>query len=146
MRRFTVLLVDDDIDALDGYAVALRGLGHRLRFAEGADEALARLAEEPVDVLVTDYRMPCGDGVTLMREVADEWPDVVRILVTGWLAPEEAAASREEGLAHRVLLKPFGRDALRAALREATDAIAADLARGLPLGPERHAQPHASHR
>lgn len=126
MRRATVLLVDDDESALLGLGHALRGLDLKVLFADGADMALALLGQERVDVVVTDDLMPGGDGLTLLREVVDAFPDTERILVSGHADLGVAAEAINAGLIFRLLQKPFDREALRGALLEAVEHLAVE--------------------
>jgi CheY-like chemotaxis protein len=69
-----VLAVDDDRDSLDLVALTLGQVGAEVFAAASAAEALALLAERPVDVLVADIQMPGEDGYELMRKVRARSP------------------------------------------------------------------------
>lgn len=101
-----VLLVDDEEEVLQGLALALRGRGYQLRFATSAAAALDLLAREPVDVVVTDYQMPGTDGLELLRQVTDRFPDTARLMLTGRAELTVAVDAINEGLIHRFLKKP----------------------------------------
>lgn len=88
----TLLLVDDEERILTALRRALRREGYRLLLAASAEEAIAKLEHERVDVLVSDQRMPGGDGLALLREASRRWPEVGRILLTGWSDHETANA------------------------------------------------------
>jgi HD-like signal output (HDOD) protein len=101
-----VLFVDDE-------PFILQGLRHRLRrkrsswdmlFAESGKAALEILAHEPVDVIVTDMRMPQMDGATLLQIVEGLHPRVVRIVLSGHADLE--TAFRAVPVAHHFLAKP----------------------------------------
>ncbi|QDU59925.1 Hydrogenase transcriptional regulatory protein hupR1 [Planctomycetes bacterium Pan216] len=83
MKR--ILFVDDEPNILTGLRRALRGYRHEwaMDFAVGGEEALRRLAEQPVDVVVTDMRMPGMDGAQLLKRIAASHPNVVRIMLSG---------------------------------------------------------------
>ena len=80
--RKTILFVDDEANILAGLRRMLRGLRPTmdLQFADSGEQALAVLATQPVDVLVTDMRMPGMDGAQLLEQVQQRWPHVVRML------------------------------------------------------------------
>jgi len=105
MKR-VVLFVDDEARLLDGLRVRL----HRQRakwemvFATSGAEALAVLAARPVDVIVTDMRMPEMDGAMLLNRVQQEYPGVVRIALSGH--SEEDSALRAMAVTHQFLSKP----------------------------------------
>src|ERR1700690_3600413 len=104
MRR--VLFVDDEPQILEG----LRHRLHRQRkqwemlFAESGKAALKILAHEPVDVIITDMRMPQMDGATLLTKVKELYPRVVRIVLSGHAELETAL--RAVPVAHQFLNKP----------------------------------------
>jgi HD-like signal output (HDOD) protein/CheY-like chemotaxis protein len=105
MKR-RVLFVDDDPSILEG----LRNRLHRLRskwdmrFAGSGLEALKQLSEEPIDVIVSDMRMPVMDGAELLTKVRDRHPRVVRIVLSGH--SELETTLRAVPVAHQFLIKP----------------------------------------
>ena len=124
--RPRLLFVDDEPALLNGLRKVLYADRARwdLRFAQGGAEALARLAEQPAEVVVTDMRMPDMDGLALLRCVQQGWPLAARVVLSGYAdLPVVAAAS---AVAHQYLLKPCDADALRAAV-ERTLALQAQL-------------------
>ena len=80
-----VLFVDDEAHLLEGLKRLLRPQRKEwdMFFALGAEEALALLERTPVDVVVTDMRMPGMDGATLLQRVHDSHPSVMRIVLSG---------------------------------------------------------------
>jgi HD-like signal output (HDOD) protein len=115
-RPLRILLVDDDGSVLEGLRHVLRAERHRwdIRATDGAAGALAALAREPADVVVTDMRMPGMDGVDLLGRVHAEWPGTVRVLLSGWA--DLASITRAGTVAHRYLLKPCDAETLRGEL------------------------------
>ena len=71
--------MDDEERILSSLQRLLRGDGYRIVCARSAAEGLQRLAEEtPVDVIVSDYRMPGMTGVEFLRRAKDLYPATVR--------------------------------------------------------------------
>jgi HD-like signal output (HDOD) protein/ActR/RegA family two-component response regulator len=101
-----VLFVDDDRDLLDGLRDALRPRRRewRMTFVDGGEAAIEVLEREPVDIVVSDLRMPGMDGATLLARVARIQPDAVRIVLSGHAEPE--TIGRVAAVAHRILVKP----------------------------------------
>jgi len=105
MKR-RILFVDDEPQILEG----LRHRLHKQRkqwdmlFAESGFAALELLAKEPVDVIITDMRMPHMDGATLLKKVQEKYPSVVRIVLSGHAELETAL--RAVPVAHQFLNKP----------------------------------------
>lgn len=143
-----ILLVDDDGSVLAGLRHILRRERHRwdIRATDGAVAALAALAREPADVVVTDMRMPGMDGIDLLGRIHAEWPGTVRVLLSGWA--DLASITRAGTVAHRYLLKPCDAETLRAELsgiqailaRMPDPRLRASLGalRSLPSSPETH--------
>ena len=80
---FTILLVDDETNILKALHRLLRPEGYRILTAESGADALALLAKESVDLVVSDMRMPEMDGAVFLAKVRQTWPDTVRLLLTG---------------------------------------------------------------
>ncbi|MEM9193061.1 MAG: response regulator [Myxococcota bacterium] len=100
------LFVDDEPDVLEALENRLRRLRRRwsMTFAVGGREALARLASEPFDVIVSDMRMPGMDGIELLSHVRSAYPHMVRIVLSGQTSKEQAF--RTLSVAHQFLSKP----------------------------------------
>ena len=117
MRR--ILFVDDEPRILDG----LRRMLHDerahwdLRFATSGTAALAELAREPADVVVTDMRMPGMDGAELLARVATVAPDAIRIVLSG--QTDDVASTRTVPVAHQFLTKPCQAQVLREVVERA---------------------------
>jgi PAS domain S-box-containing protein len=113
-----VLLVEDNRPVREFAEGLLTDLGCRVLTAAGAEEALARLKEEDVDLVFTDVVMPGTSGVELARILARERPGLPVLLATGY--SEEIL---KEGHDFRVLPKPYDGASLM-------EAMAAALAGG----------------
>ena len=88
-----LLVVDDEPAARSTFALLLRKRGHRVLEAEGVTAATKRLAEEVFDLVVTDLRMPDGDGLDVLRAVKAHAPATEVILLTAyaeWKSAKEA--------------------------------------------------------
>lgn len=121
MSRSTVLFVDDETRILSALQRGLRREGYRILVAPSPERALELLAAEPVDVLVTDQKMPGMSGLQLLEQVARRWPAIRRVLITGW--PEEIPAERVSALDIRALLpKPWDDAELKRVLQDLTAA------------------------
>ena len=101
-----ILFVDDEPNVLSGLRNVLRSQRRQweMVFALGPEEALAKLAEQPFDVVVSDMRMPQMDGATLLSEVKRLQPKAVRIILTG--QTEQETVLKSVFIAHMFLSKP----------------------------------------
>jgi two-component system, response regulator, stage 0 sporulation protein F len=68
----------------EGLARVLERKGYRTRVAEDAEMALRALRGEPFDAVITDIRMPGRDGIDLLREAKELWPDIHFIIMTAY--------------------------------------------------------------
>lgn len=103
----TVLLVDDEANILSALRRLLRPAGYRILTAESGAEALEMLAAEPVDLVISDMRMPGMDGAAFLTRVKADWPDTLRILLTGYADMEATIAAINEGGIYRYVAKPW---------------------------------------
>ena len=88
-----LLVVDDEPSARSTLALLLRKRGHRVAEADGLTATTKRLGEEVFDLVVTDLRMPEGDGLDVLRAVKAHAPGTEVILLTayaGWRSAKEA--------------------------------------------------------
>jgi HD-like signal output (HDOD) protein len=90
-----------------------------MTFVASGAAALDHLAKEPADVIIADMRMPGMDGVTLLEHVRSRFPEVVRIVLSGYAELQEAM--RVAQVAHQFLTKPCEADVLRAVVERSLD-------------------------
>lgn len=112
----TLLFVDDDNKVLQGLQRQLHSMRHEwnMNFVDGGAKALAILAANPVDVIVSDMMMPGMDGAELLTEVSKRHPNTVRLVLSGHA--EREAILRLVGPAHQYLSKPCDAEELRLAV------------------------------
>lgn len=118
MASNDVLLVDDDANVLRGVARLLRNEPFRVLTARSADEAAAAIKSHPIGVIVSDERMPGTSGTELLSWVAEFYPEIVRIVLTGHTTPETTMRAVNEGRVFRFFSKPADRLELTLAIRE----------------------------
>ncbi len=114
----SVLIVDDEGPMVEIFAEALRGK-FEVTTAKSAREAEFLLRKNNFKVIVCDHLMPGGNGMSLLVRVREEYPQMQRILVTGYMKPEMLLRSVNEAALFRYLLKPVPLDSLLSAVQEA---------------------------
>ncbi len=108
-----ILFVDDDPNVLEGLRNQMRKQRHvwEMLFATSGEAALEELARAPVDVIVSDMRMPGMDGADLLRRVRDLHPETARIVLSGHA--EREAIARVITVAHQFMSKPTDANTVR---------------------------------
>jgi two-component system response regulator AtoC len=119
MQMPTVLVVDDE--ALIRYALTERLIaeGYRVLEADTAATALAR-AEEGVDLVLLDFRLPDGDGLAVLKRIKERDPDTLVILLTAYSNVETAVEAIKQGAYHYVN-KPFNLDEIALLVAQALE-------------------------
>ncbi len=120
----TVLCVDDEPNILASLRRALRTPDLCILTAGSGAEGLAMLRETPIDVVISDMRMPGMDGALFLEQVQDAWPDTIRILLTGHADMSAAVAAVNRGRIHRYFNKPWDESELRAAVHQGLERVA----------------------
>jgi len=117
----TVLFVDDEVNILKALQRLLRGEHMNVLCASRAQEALELLDKQACQVVVTDQRMPEMSGVDLLSQVRQRFPDIVRMMLTGYTEMDVAVDAINRGEIYRLITKPWNDDELRATIRQAFD-------------------------
>jgi DNA-binding NarL/FixJ family response regulator len=118
-----VLFVDDEPSVLEALEAALYRDRRRwsMAFSLGAAAALEEIAHTPVDIVVSDMRMPGMDGAALLAKVRELYPSAIRFVLSGHA--DRDAASRALSSAHHFLSKPCEPVVLRGMLERASRLI-----------------------
>ena len=83
IQKYNILYVDDETDNLLAFRSVFRRF-FNVYTAEGGEEAIKMLEDQPVDLLLSDQRMPSMTGVELCEKVMNSFPKTARIIVTGY--------------------------------------------------------------
>lgn len=116
-----ILLVDDEHHVTKALKRALWKEPYEILSASSAGEALAILACESVDVVVSDEKMPGMCGSEFLGVVCREYPGTVRIILTGQANLDTAIRAINEGQVYRFLLKPCNEIDLAITIRQALE-------------------------
>lgn len=106
MAKAQILIVEDDHDLREALVTTLELAKFRVREAADAEQALARLAESPVDMVVSDVNMPGKSGHELLHEVQRLYPGLPMMLITAYGQISHAVSAMQAG-AIDYLVKPF---------------------------------------
>jgi two-component system response regulator PilR (NtrC family) len=107
-----ILVVDDEKSMREFLAIMLRKEGYEVLVADGGDAALDALRRDPVDLVVTDVRMPKTDGMAVLRATKDLSPNTAVLVITAFASTETAVEAMKLG-AYDYITKPFKLDELK---------------------------------
>ncbi|WP_346354846.1 response regulator [Azotosporobacter soli] len=110
MAKNIVLFVDDEVNILSSIRRAVIDEDYDALFACSGQEALEQLAKHEVSVMVTDMRMPGMDGLTLLKKVKENYPDIIKLVLSGYTQITQVLATVNEGDIHKFITKPWKMD------------------------------------
>jgi len=121
-RKYELLLVDDEPANLqklqrtfmEQYAVYL---------AQSGEEALQILQKAPIDAIITDQKMPDMTGIEFLELSQKTYPNLVRIVLTGFTEVDDLIAAINTGKVHKYITKPWEPEDLRMALQDALEKL-----------------------
>ena len=122
MPPLQLMIVDDEPVVLHSCCRILQGRSDiSLTTAESASACLEQMRVRPYDIVITDLKMPGMDGLELLREIRQQWPDVIAMVFTGHATVETARSALRLG-AFDYIPKPFTPDELRTVIENAVAA------------------------
>ena len=107
MEKKTVLFVDDEERVLNCLRGGLLDEPYKTLFAESGQEALEILKQNEVQVIVTDMRMPDMNGLELLKIVKEEYPNIVRMVLSGYTQVTVLLKAINQGEIFRFITKPW---------------------------------------
>ncbi len=117
----TILCVDDEANILSALRRLLRPSGWRILTAESGAAGLEILAKEPVDLVISDMRMPEMDGARFLEQVRERWPQSMRLLLTGYADMTSTVNAINRGQIYRYISKPWNDSELPLIIKEALE-------------------------
>lgn len=114
-----LLVVDDEVGICNALTRLLRRDGYRIFTASNGAEALDLLALHPIQVILSDQRMPGMSGTELLGKVKSLYPDTVRIILSGYTDLSVVTEAVNRGAVFRFLTKPWDDGQLRSQIRDA---------------------------
>ena len=117
----SILLVDDEPNILSSLRRVLRPNGFTIFTAESGALGLEVLEQHPVNLVVSDMRMPGMDGAKFLEHVRERWPDTMRILLTGYSDVSSTIDAINRGEIYRYISKPWQEDDLLLVIRDALE-------------------------
>lgn len=116
--KISVLYVDDEENNLISFKATFR-LKYKIYTALSGADALQLITQHPIDIIITDQRMPQMTGVEFLEEVIKVNPDPMRILLTGYADMSAVVDAVNKGKIFHYLSKPWSEEELDETIRRA---------------------------
>ena len=120
-KKITVLYVDDEENNLLSFKATFR-MRYNVLIAMSGDDALKILETRPVDIVITDQRMPNMTGIEFLENVLKKYPDPMRILLTGYTDLNAVIDAVNLGKIYHYHTKPWQEQELENTLQKAYQA------------------------
>ncbi len=120
MSKGSILVVDDESEIREGLELLLSSEGYGVTSAESGDAGLAKLEEQPFDLLLLDLSLPDRNGLELLREIRRRDPHLSVVLITAYGSIDTARAAFKSG-AQDYITKPWSNEELLAQVAQAVE-------------------------
>jgi len=108
-----ILIVDDEQSVLKSVSRCFLDTPYEVFTAVSGNEALELLQQQgPVDLVISDFRMPGINGVEFLRQVMKRWPDTKRVILSAYTDSDILLSALNEGRVHRYVTKPWKNELL----------------------------------
>lgn len=122
MDKPTILVVDDEPMLLDLISKALKSTNYKVLTADSAEEGMALLEINDLDMVISDYKMPGGmSGIDFLKHVSSTYPEVLTILLTGHASLETAMDAINSAGVYKFITKPFDLNELMLTIKRALE-------------------------
>ncbi|MCF6281398.1 MAG: response regulator [Candidatus Polarisedimenticolaceae bacterium] len=118
-----LLLVDDEEAVLRSLKRLFRATGYDIYTTTSGEDALKLLAQRPIDIIISDMRMPGMSGAEFLAHAAKEWPDTIRMVLTGYADLNKTISAINSGHIYRYFSKPWDEEDMRLSLHRAAEQV-----------------------
>jgi DNA-binding NtrC family response regulator len=120
MKEFRILLIDDEPAQITSIKSFLKRRNYTVYTADSSSEGISLVKENPVDLVLTDFRMPEKDGLQVVKEIKQVNPEIPVVVITAFSQIEDAVRVMKEG-AFDYLAKPVDLDQLELLVNKAKE-------------------------
>lgn len=117
-EKFTILYVDDEPQNLISFKATFRR-EYKIFTATSGDEGIKIMRSQDINLIISDQRMPEMTGVQFLEKVLPEYPDAIRIILTGFSDVEAIIDAINNGRVFRYITKPWNETELRMTIENA---------------------------
>lgn len=118
--KINILYVDDELNNLVSFKALFR-IKYNIHTAISGEEAIKILRNKVINIIITDQRMPQMTGVEFLESILDEFPDPIRILLTGYTDMNAVIDAINKGKIFHYLTKPWNEEELDMTILRAYD-------------------------
>jgi len=119
-NKINILYVDDEVNNLTSFKAMFR-VKYNVFTAISADDAMKIMETQPIEIIVTDQRMPNMTGVEFLEKVLEKYPEPMRILLTGYADMNAVIDAVNKGKIFHYLSKPWNEEELDGTIQRAYD-------------------------
>jgi len=119
MESYSILLVDDEKNILRSLKRLFTEEGYTIFTAESGEQGLEIMKNENVDMIISDQKMPGMQGLEFLEKTVDDYPEVLRIILTGNAELHDAIRAVNNGAVYKFILKPWNDEDLKITIRRA---------------------------
>ena len=121
MSRFSILIVDDEVNVLRTLKRIFSGEEYEIFTAQSAEEGLKLLENENIDLIISDQKMPGMNGLEFLEKTINTSPDVLRIILTGYAELNDAIRAINKGCIYKFIIKPWNNEELKITVKRALE-------------------------
>lgn len=121
MNPHNILLVDDDVNILRALRRELIDEGYVVFTSKSAEDGLTILRNEIVHLIISDQKMPGMTGLEFLESIVKNYPDTIRIILTGHAELTDAIRAVNNGCIYKFILKPWNSEELKITIRRALE-------------------------
>ena len=118
--QYSILYIDDEPDNLLAFKAVFRRY-YTIYSAQSAEEALNILQQVQVDLIISDQRMPRMTGVAFFEQIRDDFPDVIRMILTGYSDVQAIVDAINKGKVYHYITKPWKMEELKVIMDNALE-------------------------
>lgn len=113
VSSYRLLIVDDDPNIIDSIKRVFRKENYTIAAAANGKEALDLMQQQNFHLIISDHMMPGMTGAELLQKIREQYPETIRIMLTGHADTSAVMGAIKEGAVYRFILKPVQGDDLR---------------------------------
>ena len=118
MEKFPIMYVDDEEHNLTSFAATFRK-EYKIHTATNGNDAIEIMRKHYIKLVITDQRMPEMTGIQLLEKLSPEFPDTIRMILTGFSDIEVIIEAINTGKVFRYITKPWDENELRMTIENA---------------------------